>query len=160
MPETKAVDPRLVAQIVGRYVARNKIPADDLPNLIATIHRSLAELRQPAEVSEPLTPAVARNRSYGRDFVVCLECGWRGTMLRRHLTTVHALSPSDYRARWNLRDSHPLIAPGYSERRSALAKALGLGRRRQASAVASQPGTPPPKRRGRRRRTAPPPTTP
>jgi len=159
MTESKTIDPRLVAQIVRRYVAHNKIPASDLPNLIAIIHRSLAGLGQPLEPSASPKPAVAINRSYARDFVVCLECGWRGKMLRRHLTAAHGLSPLDYRARWNLRATHPLIAPAYSERRTLLAKQIGLGRgvRRRGSPEA---GAPSPKRRGRPRRTAPPPTTP
>src|ERR1700731_4644772 len=106
MAEGNMIDPHLVAEIVGSYVSHNSIAASDLPNVIALVHRSLAELGQPAEASRPLKPAVAINRSYGQGFVVCLECGWRGQMLRRHLTARHhGLSPSDYRSRWNLRDT-------------------------------------------------------
>jgi predicted transcriptional regulator len=78
------INPRLVAEIVGRYVAHNTVAASDLPNLIAVIHRSLAGLGQPEEASASPKPAIAINRSYGRDFVVCLDCGWRGQMLRTH----------------------------------------------------------------------------
>jgi predicted transcriptional regulator len=127
MPDTKTVDPALVSRIVSRYVAHNTIAAGELPNLIANVHRSLAELGTPADAPVP-KGAIAVNRSYGRDFVVCLDCGWRGQMLKRHLTTGHALSTDEYRARWNLKATHPLTAPGYSERRSTLAKQLGLGR--------------------------------
>jgi predicted transcriptional regulator len=154
MAESKTIDPRLVAEIVASYVSHNSIATSELPNLIAIIHRCLAELGKPAGMPAP-TPAVAINRSYSRDFVVCLDCGWRGLILRRHLTVGHGLSPHDYRARWNLRDTHPLVAPAYSERRSSLAKQLGLGRGRQASAAAPEPPAPPPKRRGRSRRTTP-----
>jgi transposase-like protein len=38
------------------------------------------------------------------------------------------LTVEDYRARWNLPREHALTAPAYSERRSGLAKRLGLGR--------------------------------
>jgi predicted transcriptional regulator len=159
MPQAKTIDPRLIAKIVGRYVTHNKIATGDLPNLVAIVHRSLAELGQPVKASASPTPAVAINRSYGRDFVICLECGWRGTMLRGHLRTAHALSRRDYRIRWHLRDTHPLTAPGYSERRASLAKQIGLGRPRSAAAAAGDPPTPP-KPRGRPRRAAPSPTTP
>jgi predicted transcriptional regulator len=155
MAEMKTVHPRLVAEIVGRYVSHNSIAATDLQNLIATIHRSLAGLGQPEEASVSSKPAVAINRSYGRDFVVCLDRGWRGQMLRTHLTTAHHRSPAEYRSRWGLKLTHPLIAPAYSERRSTLAKQVGLGRGRSASTA---PETP--KRRGRPRRTAPAPSTP
>ena len=159
MAESKTIDPRVVAEIVGSYVSHNSIAAGELPNLIAIIHRSLAELGQPPKISTVPTPAVAINRSYGRDFVVCLDCGWRGKMLRRHLTTAHGQSPDKYRARWGLRITHPLIAPGYSERRSTLAKQIGLGQLRRTRRVATEPGAPTPKRRGRSRRTTPSPAT-
>jgi predicted transcriptional regulator len=148
MPETKTVDPRLVAQIAGRYVAHNTVAMSDLPNVIALIHRTLAGLGQSEVAAASTKPAVAINRSYGRDFVVCLECGWRGQMLRRRLMTAHDLSPRDYRARWNLKDTHPLVAPTYSERRSTLAIQVGLGKGRRASAVAPEAEAPAPKRRG------------
>ena len=67
-------------------------------------------------------------RSVQRDAVVCLECGWKGKMLRRHLSTRHGLTGEQYLKRWNLPSEHPLTAPNYSEQRSSLAKELGLGR--------------------------------
>ena len=131
MPETKPIDPSLVAKIVRGYVANNSnLPATELPNLIAAVHLALAGLEKSIDPPVP-EPAVAIKRSYGRKYVACLECGWRGQMLRRHLTTAHGLSRDDYRARWSLKDSHPLTAPSYVERRSTLAKELGLGRGRQ-----------------------------
>jgi predicted transcriptional regulator len=134
---SKTIIPHLVAQIVRRYLARTKVAAGDLPALIAIIHQSLADLGKPME-APAAEPAVAINRSYGREFVVCLDCGWRGQMLRSHLTTRHGLSPFDYRSRWQLKPSHLLTAPSYSERRSAMAKQLGLGRHR-ATATARTP---------------------
>ena len=158
MADAKTIGPRLVAEIVGSYVSNNSIAASDLPNLITLVQRSLAQLGEPPEVPVIRKPAVAINRSYGRDFVTCLDCGWRGKMLRRHLTAAHGLSPRDYRARWKLRDTHPLIAPAFSERRSSIAKQIGLGQIRRTRAVAPEP--PAPKRRGRPGGTPPAPTTP
>jgi predicted transcriptional regulator len=156
MAETKTVDPRLVAEIVGRYVSHNSIAVSDLPNLIAVIHRSLADVGGSADVPVIPKPAVAINRSYGRNFVICLECGWRGQMLRRHLTTAHRQSPAEYRARWGLKATHPLTAPAYSERRSTISKHIGLGHLRRARVVTSEPPASTPKRRGGPRRTATP----
>jgi predicted transcriptional regulator len=137
MVEAKTISRHLVAQIVGRYLARTKIAASVVPHLIATIHHSLADLGKP-KAAPAAEPAVAISRSYGRDFVVCLDCGWRGKMLRSHLTTRHSLSPLDYRSRWKLKPAHLLTAPVYSEQRSAMAKQLGLGRY-QATATAASP---------------------
>jgi predicted transcriptional regulator len=92
--------------------------------------------------------------------VVCLECAWRGKMLRRHLMTAHGQIPREYRVRWGLSDTHPIISRAYSQSRSTLAKQLGLGRDRQARAIAPEPLAELPKRRGRPRRAAPPAASP
>ena len=159
MSEAKRVDSSLVTEIVRGYVANNTIAAGELPNLIATVHRSLAGLGTPAETAAP-TPIVAIKRSFGSDFVACLECGWRGQILRRHLTTAHQLAPREYRAKWSLKDTHPAVAPAYTKRRSALAKELGLGLIGKTREPAAQAPAPTPKRRGRPRRTAALATTP
>ena len=49
-------------------------------------------------------------------------------MLKRHLMTDHQLTPEQYRQRWGLPISYPLVAPDYAKMRSALAKKIGLGR--------------------------------
>jgi predicted transcriptional regulator len=57
--EFKTIDPRPVAEIVGSYVSHNSIAASELPNLIAIIHRSLAELGSPrvCPLPHPLSPS-------------------------------------------------------------------------------------------------------
>src|SRR5438477_4338764 len=153
------VDLSLVAEIVRSYVAQNSVDVDQVAGLIATVHRSLSGLGQsaPASAPVPLVPAVSIRRSVQRDRVVCLECRFLSQMLRRHIRVAHGLEPAEYRVRWKLPADHPITAPAYSERRSTLAKRIGLGRRPQ-EAVASTP-TPEvvattPKRRGRKPRSA------
>jgi hypothetical protein len=72
------------------------------------------------------------------NYVVCLDCGYRGKTLRRHISSRHGLSRAEYLKRWRLQPDHPLTAPAYSEHRSTLAKQLGLGRKPQAD-VAGPP---------------------
>src|SRR5215469_14373697 len=120
--------PRLVAKIIASYVAHHNLSPDQIPELIASVHRTIAGLGQPIETHAALTPAVPVRRSVQRDVVVCLDCGWKGKMLRRHLTTRHGLSGEEYLKRWGLPGDHPLTAPAYSTQRSTLAKELGLGR--------------------------------
>ena len=128
-----SINRELAAKITAAYVRRNQIASDQLGTLISTVHQALAGLgKPPPETSGERTPAVPIRRSVHRDYVVCLECGWRGLMVRRHLTTGHGLTVEQYRARWNLPREHPMVALGYSERRSSLAKRIGLGRGRTA----------------------------
>jgi len=58
-------------------------------------------------------------------------------------TTSHALSPREYRSKWGLKDTHPLTAPAYTARRSALARQLGLGRARQPAQSGAEPAPAP-----------------
>ena len=120
-------DGELTTNIVATCVRRNQIGADQLSVLISTVHQALATAGKPAaELDEQRTPAVPIRRSIHRDYLVCLECGWRGQMLRRHLATGHRLSVQQCRVRWKLTREHPITAPSYSERRSGLATTQDL----------------------------------
>jgi predicted transcriptional regulator len=124
------VSQSLVTRIVSSYVRKNKVAPADIPNLIHAVSQSLLALGKAAEPGQPRSPAVPIRRSVSANYVVCLECGWRAKMLRRHLQVSHGLNPQDYRSRWKLAPDHPLTAPAYSEKRSALAKQLGFGQKR------------------------------
>ena len=134
--DAKNVSPLHTTKIVGSYLRHHIVGASQLPDLITSVHRSLSELGLPALVEEVLTPAVSVRQSVRHDYVVCLECGYRGKTLRRHITTRHGLSREEYLRRWGLQPDHALTAPAYSERRSTMAKQLGLGRKPKAEAVA------------------------
>ena len=125
------LDRELTTNIVAAYVRHNQIGTDQLTALISSVHQALVGLGKPATETEvERTPAVTIRQSVHRDYVVCLDCGWRGQMLKRHLATGHGLSVEQYRVRWTLPREHPITAPSYSERRSGLAKQIGLGRGR------------------------------
>jgi predicted transcriptional regulator len=141
-PLSPTVNTELTTKIVAAYVRRNQSGADQLPVLISTVHLALIGLGKPTAKTEvERTPAVPIRQSVHRDYVVCLDCGWRGQMLKRHLATSHGLNVEQYRARWNLPREHPMTAPGYSERRSGLAKQIGLGRGRGRRASSEEPET-------------------
>ena len=148
--------PEFVAKIIASYVSHHNVAPEQIPELIGSVHRALGSLGQPAEPQGALTPAVPVRRSVQRDAVVCLECGWKGKMLRRHLSTRHGLTAEAYLKRWGLPSDHPLTAPMYSEQRSTLAKELGLGRggRQSAPARAASASEAPRPRRGRPRSAA------
>ncbi|HJU16919.1 MAG TPA: MucR family transcriptional regulator [Stellaceae bacterium] len=165
------IAPDRVARVVNSYLRHHKVGADQLAGLIAEVHRGFAALgRSTPPAQEPPKPAVPIRRSVEQDYIVCLECGFRARTLRRHLRTAHGLEPAAYRARWKLSADHPLTAPGYSARRSEMAREIGLGRRAAAAAnppaiepmpAAEQQGSavaasrPEPRRGGRRLRRTP-----
>ena len=119
----------LAAKIVVAYVQNNRLATDQIGALISSVCQALTNLETPtvSEEAQP-TPAFPIRQSVRPDYVVCLDCGWRGLRLRRHLSSVHGLTVQEYRARWNLPANHAVIAPAYSARSSAMAKQTGLGR--------------------------------
>jgi predicted transcriptional regulator len=143
--DSARVDLYRVARIVTSYVRHHQVEPGQLARLIVEVHHALAGLGLGAVPAPVPQPAVPIRRSVQQDYVVCLECGFHGQMLRRHLRVQHGLSVDEYRARWNLQSDHPVIAPAYSQRRSEIAKEIGLGRR----LVPVEPPPTPPRRRRR-----------
>src|ERR1700746_546622 len=132
MVNTEKISPRLTAMIVKSYVVQHRVRPDQISDLITSVNQALGQVGQPVAPEEVLTPAVSVRRSVHQDYVVCLDCGYRGKTLRRHISTQHSLSRDEHLRRWGLRSDHPLTAPAYSERRSTMAKALGFGRKPKA----------------------------
>ncbi len=115
--------------IVSAYVRNNTVDVDDLPDLIRSVHAALQDLANPAAAApEPPKPAVPVKKSIYKDYLVCLEDGLKFKSLKRHLRSRYGLSPDEYRQKWGLPADYPMVAPGYSEKRSKLAKKMGLGR--------------------------------
>jgi predicted transcriptional regulator len=75
------------------------------------------------------SPFVTIRASVKPEYLVCLDCGAKVKTLKRHLTSAHGLDPKAYREKWGLKRDYPMTAPAYSEKRSAMAKSLGLGRK-------------------------------
>ena len=133
----------LAADIVSAHVSNNTLRSDELPGLIGSVFAALDGLGKPMPVAEDKpVPAVSVRSSIKPDSITCLDCGFKGQMLKRHIAKDHGLTPAEYKARWNLPASYPLVAPDYAERRRVLAASIGLGRKpgqkkaRQEAAVA------------------------
>jgi predicted transcriptional regulator len=121
---------RPVTKIIASYVGNHTLAPDQLSALIVLVDQTFRHLGTTPQPQPPRVPAVPVKRSVQHNYVVCLECGFRGKTLRRHLGTRHGLQIAEYLRRWQLASDHPLTAPAYSEQRSAMAKQLGLGRKR------------------------------
>ncbi len=120
----------LATKIVSGYVSKNLVSSAELPEIIQSVHKTLIALSK-TERSKLITqkPAVATEDSITEDYIICLEDGKKLKMLKRHLRSKFGLTPDQYRAKWNLPPSYPMVAPGYAIRRSQLAKEIGLGRK-------------------------------
>ncbi len=129
----------LTAQIISAHVKNNIVPIGELPSLIREVHNALAGLAEPSVASAPgTTPAVQITRSVFPDHIVCLECGKKMTMLKRHLMTEHSMTVEQYREKYGLPGNYPTVAPNYAATRSDLAKQMGLGKSRTVAAIRSQ----------------------
>lgn len=124
----------LTADVVAAYVSNNPVPVGELSNLIADVHAALGRVSGPVEQPQPVEkqkPAVNPKRSVHDDYIVCLEDGKKFKSLKRHLMTHYGMSPDEYREKWGLDASYPMVAPNYAAARSQLAKKMGLGRKRK-----------------------------
>jgi predicted transcriptional regulator len=146
----------LTADIVSAHVSNNSVALGDLPALISSVHAALAGLGQetaaPAEAKRE--PSVSVRSSVKPEAIVCLVCGSKNKMLKRHLHTAHRLTPAEYRAEFGLKNDYPMVAPNYSEQRRSLAHSIGLGRKRESSGEAKPKKEASVRSRGRPRKVA------
>jgi predicted transcriptional regulator len=121
-----------VATFVAEYAKKVPLRTDELPAFIATVHAALTGIEgtTPSEIPRQVMPAVPIRRSVKVSSITCLDCGYEGKMLKRHLKIAHGLSPEAYRVRWGLKADYPIVAPDYAARRSDLARSFGFGKRR------------------------------
>lgn len=129
----------LTADIVAAHVSNNSVAVNDLPNLIQNVHQALTGISasRPA-AEEKATPAVSVRSSVKPESITCLECGQKQKMLKRHLSTAHGMTPAEYRQKYNLAPTYPMVAPNYAEQRRTLAKSIGLGTKRRRTRTAKK----------------------
>jgi predicted transcriptional regulator len=126
----------LTADVVSAYVSNNSVPVADLSSLIGNVHAALAKMGaivQPEPVAEKQKPAVNPKKSVTDAYIICLEDGKHFKSLKRHIMTHFGLTPEQYREKWDLDPTYPMVAPNYAKARSNLARTMGLGRKRKAA---------------------------
>ena len=116
-----------VANLAAAAMANN-------PNLSMTdaVNAARATLRgtdvSPQQIAESVQP----------DKIQCLEEAKNNPdikylldfiMLRRYLRRRFNMTPEQYRAKWDLPDDYPFVAPNYARTRSKIAKKSGLGKK-------------------------------
>lgn len=132
LPPRQGVE--LTVELVAAYVSNNSVLAGELPGLIVSLHTAIggrAARVAPAVAAAPtgsVKPTADQiQRSVADEGITSFIDGKRYKTLKRHLTA-HGMYPQSYRARFGLPADYPMVAPCYARRRSALAKAIGLGR--------------------------------
>jgi predicted transcriptional regulator len=121
----------LSTEIVCAYVSHNILNPTDVTKFISDVHSTLRTLKS-SEIHAPgldSKPAVSIKKSVASDYIICLEDGKKFKSLKRHIRTHYNLSPEEYREKWGLPATYPMVAPNYSQVRSRLAKANGLGKK-------------------------------
>ncbi len=121
----------LTEKIVSSHVSNNSVASADLPELIRAVYAALGNVSTAGKAAPTPEPAVPIKRSVTPNFVICLEDGRKLKMLKRHLKTAYNMTPDEYRKRWGLSSDYPMVAPKYAEKRSQLAKQIGLGTKNQ-----------------------------
>ncbi|WP_417518865.1 MucR family transcriptional regulator [Minwuia sp.] len=120
----------LTSRISAAYFSNNSANPEEVDTVIKRINSTLGALAngnhgKPQPKPEP---AVSIKQSVTPDYLICLEDGKKLKMLKRYLKARHNMTPDEYRARWNLPASYPMVAPNYAKQRSEFAKKIGLGK--------------------------------
>lgn len=118
----------MTSDIVSAHVASNNVAVSDLPKLIKNVHGALNGLSHQKQSRLQREPAVPIKDSVKSDHLICLGCGAKMKMLKRHIATSHQMTPDEYRQYWNLPANYSMVSAKYSKTRSGLAKEIGLGR--------------------------------
>ena len=143
----------LSARIVAAHAGHNRVEVDALPTMIRNVFKTLSAL-EPSPEADTVVSRLAPDGHeqndydlnghtssnhhngyvhprYGQtvfgDHLICMEDGLSMKMLKRHLLTVHGITPDEYRAKWGLAETYPMVAADYAKLRSTLARESGLG---------------------------------
>ncbi|SNS65458.1 transcriptional regulator, MucR family [Sphingomonas laterariae] len=125
----------LTADIVSAHLSNNNVAAGDVPVLIRSVHDALVKAAggtgaaEAAQADKPVAMVGVRKSLSNPEHIVSLIDGKPYKSLKRHITR-HGYTPESYREAFGLPATYPMVAPAYSERRRAVAKELGLGRKK------------------------------
>jgi predicted transcriptional regulator len=122
----------LATRIVTAHLQHNRIGTEAIPDLIRTVCRALEDISAGDMATRAGSSHDRRGERTAGTMLVCRECGTPMKMLKRHLITVHGLTPEAYRQKWRMSPDEPMVSSDYAALRSTLAKQSGLGRRPEA----------------------------
>lgn len=129
----------VTGEILVAFLSRSTIEPSQLAPLVRDVHAALLAGEEPvlpqtapelpAAANAPEPAAIAVEDTIAPGHLICLEDGKPYRSLKRLLKGRYGMSPAQYRAKWNLPADYPMVAPELAERRSRMAKTMGLGGR-------------------------------
>lgn len=132
----------MTTEIVANYVAGNRVPVEELTSVIRSVHTALSaaasgqsDSSKGPEVTRATSAQVRKSITEGG--LISFEDGRTYQTLKRHLTG-RGLSLAQYREKWGLPADYPATAPAYAAKRSALAKAIGLGSKGKSAGASAK----------------------
>lgn len=139
----------LTADIVSAHVSNNVVGNGDVPDLIRSVHDALSHIAsggsktaEPAAVEKPAAAVGVRKSTANPEHILSMIDGKPYKSLKRHISG-HGYTPESYREAFGLPANYPMVAAAYSERRRAVAKRLGLGRKKADAPAAVTPAPAP-----------------
>lgn len=123
------------SEIVSAYVSRNHIAQNEVPLFVVAVVGALRSSIGSSEEKVPTAavkqmPAVPIKNSVTPDGIICLEDGKIFKSMKRHLMSKYGMTPEQYRRKWGLPATYPMVSETYSRKRSELAMEHKLGQGR------------------------------
>ncbi len=103
------------AQVVSALISKPDYTSMDVPILIREIHQLFCDLSKP------------KQQTIFDDYLVCLIDNKKVKNLRAYVKRYHGMQFAEYLEKYGLPRHYPPVARSYSEQRSQIAKANGLG---------------------------------
>ena len=115
---------QMATTITASYVANNPVHFEQIPEIIRSIYGELLKLKGQLAHAQTTSqqPAVPIENSIAPGHIICLECGQDLKSLKRHLWTHNKMTPDEYRKKWGLSPSYPMVAEKYTSLQSRTAK--------------------------------------
>ena len=124
----------LAVTLVQAYVQTHAVSPAELPPLLTAVGEALRALRDGPPPSEASAhPRMPISQTITRDHIISLENGRPYRSLKRHLAS-RGLTEAEYRAKWGLGATYPLVAPSFSAQRARQARARNAPRETAPSA--------------------------
>lgn len=138
--DTSAIELATDLTIAWLGNANTRAASEDVPAFLEKMHATVSALQgvtqpepEPAPAEEHVPAITARKSLASRDHIISMIDGKPYRTLRRHLST-HGLTAEQYRERYKLPATYPMVASAYSETRSEMARKIGLGRKAGSTA--------------------------